>query len=51
MAKEEIQNKLKNAIIEGDEEVAEEAARAAIDAGIDAMKAIRCRRRGLTGTR
>ncbi len=47
MAKEEIKDKLKNAIIEGDEEVAEEAAKEAIETGIDAMKAIDAAAEGL----
>ena len=47
MAKEEIKEKLKNAIIEGDEEVAEESAKEAIESGIDAMEAIDAAAEGL----
>ena len=47
MAKEEIKEKLKNAIIEGDEEVAEEVAKEAIETGMDAMEAIDAAAEGL----
>ena len=47
MGKEEIQGKLKNAIIEGDEEAAEAVANEAIAAGINAMDAIDAAAEGL----
>ena len=47
MGKEEIQDKLKNAIIEGDEEAAEAVANEAIAAGINAMDAIDAAAEGL----